>query len=86
MLEVRKFGDRIELVSDDANAENSIVSEALEGTPAGMRWDSTEVEGGELAVEIKPEELSDVASALAGAEYCNGAVNALDELAGGKRG
>lgn len=81
MLEVRTWPEgRVELVSDDSNAENSIVSEALVGTEAGARWDETEMESGELVIEIKPEEFGDVCAALSGADYTWEAVQRLDEL------
>lgn len=79
MLEVRRFGERTELVSDDARGENLIVSEALEGTPLGHAWDEAPFEDGELVVAIQPLWLRDTAVRLADADYC---AHVADELLG----
>lgn len=86
MLEVRQFtkGGTVELVSDDAQGENMIVSDQLlQANLDGIadRWNETEMDGGEVAVEIKPEEFGPVGDALAGADYCWDAASRLDELA-----
>jgi transcriptional/translational regulatory protein YebC/TACO1 len=90
MLEVRQFekSGKVELVSDDKQGENMIVSDQL--LQANLddiadRWNETEMEDGEVVIEIKPAEFGPVGDALSGADYCWDAAEKLDELASARK-
>jgi hypothetical protein len=84
MLELRRFDDRTELVSDDARGENGAVVDTLDGTDVGARWAAAPFEDGELVLEVSEADLKQIESLFAGDEdngYLYGDVLAeIDEV------